>query len=99
MTRPNHSNLEVNAIDEKTSGKKSSEYAASLNNLGVLYRDMGQYEKSERVLLEAVAIRKDTLDQRDFHLAQCLSNLAFLYNRSGDFEKSERVFSGRPGDL
>ncbi len=38
--------LESKDITERTMGREHLSYAGSLNNLGYLYRDMGQYENS-----------------------------------------------------
>ncbi|MBK6859701.1 MAG: tetratricopeptide repeat protein [Saprospiraceae bacterium] len=42
---------------EKAIGKDHPDYAGSLNNLAILYSDMGNYQKAEPFFLEAKAIR------------------------------------------
>ena len=42
-------------------GKANAEYAWNLNNLGMLYYDLGQYAKAEGLYQESRSIREATL--------------------------------------
>lgn len=74
---------------EKYLGKENSEYAKCLNNLGVLYYDMGQYEKSIGYYQEALSIRKRVLGPDHPSYAYSLYNLAILFSGMGQFDQSE----------
>ncbi|MEZ4893634.1 MAG: tetratricopeptide repeat protein [Saprospiraceae bacterium] len=58
----------------------------SLNNLAIVYNDMGQY-KAELLLIEAKAILKKALGNEHPDYALSLNNLAGQYNMLGKYEK------------
>ncbi|MEB3827856.1 CHAT domain-containing protein [Phormidium sp. CCY1219] len=53
-------------------------YAASLNNLALLYDEMGRYADAEPLFLQAKEIRKVQLGENHPHYATSLNNLAGL---------------------
>ena len=61
----------------------------SMNNLGLLYLDMGDYAKAELLLGEALKIRRKALGPEDPNTATSLSNLAELYRAMGEYAKAE----------
>src|SRR5205085_6654222 len=73
----------------KRSEAVSSDYATCLNNLALLYEEMGGYYKAEPLLLQAVGIYKKVLGDTDPDYAQSLNNLAGLYENTGRYEKAE----------
>ncbi len=81
--------LESKAIQENALRKEHPNYAATLNSLASLYREMGNYEKAEAFHLESKAIRKKVLGTQDPNYAGSLINLATLYTTMGDYEKAE----------
>ncbi len=81
--------LESKAIREKVPGKVHPDYAGSLNNLAILYTDMGNYEKAESFHLEAKAIREKVPGNEHPDYAWTLSNLGMLYWEMGNYEKAE----------
>ncbi|MCF8247126.1 MAG: tetratricopeptide repeat protein [Saprospiraceae bacterium] len=84
--------LESKAIREKAVGKYHSDYAWSLNNLAILYRDIGQYDKAETLYLESKAIREKALGKEHPDYAGSLLNLANLYSDMGQYEKTETLY-------
>ena len=68
--------LEAKQIREKVLGKLHPDYAASCNNLAILYMDMGQYEKAEPLCLEAKQIREKVLGKLHPDYASSCNNLA-----------------------
>ncbi|MBK8491473.1 MAG: tetratricopeptide repeat protein [Saprospirales bacterium] len=58
MKKPNHSGSKPKPSGKKALGKEHPTDAASLNNLAILYTEMGQYGKAEPLWLEAKAIRE-----------------------------------------
>ncbi len=70
-------------------GREHPDYAASLQNLAVLYKNMGQYEKAEPLYLESKAIREKALGRENPAYAESLQNLAGLYQVMGKYEKAQ----------
>ena len=66
-----------------------ADYATSLNNLGVLYSDLGDYAKAEEYHLQSLAIRKKVLGEEHADYANSLYNLGNLYRDLGDYAKAE----------
>ena len=73
-------------------GKTGNEYAAALNNLGMIYDNIGRYSDAEPLLEEALSIRRRVLgaDHRD--TAQGLNNLALLYRNQGRYSDAEPLY-------
>jgi CHAT domain-containing protein/tetratricopeptide (TPR) repeat protein len=65
-------------------GEKHPAYADSLNNLAVLYREMGEHGKALPLLLEARDLRRQALGEKHPDYAQSLNNLALLYQHIGE---------------
>ena len=84
--------LEAKQIQEKVLGKEHPDYAASCNNLAILYKDMGQYEKAEPLYLEAKQIREKVLGKEHPDYAASCNNLAVLYKDMGQYEKAEPLY-------
>ena len=78
-------------IAVKESGKQSSMYTASLNNLGQAYREKGEYKKSEDYLVEALGIMTKTSGKNNEY-ANVLSNLGALYKLQGKYEESYKDY-------
>ena len=68
---------------------ESPDYAASLNSLGVLYSDMGDYKASEIYYMQAIEIRRKTLGEENPDYVQSLNNLGVLYSDMGDYKSSQ----------
>jgi len=81
--------LESKSIREKTLGKEHPDYEKSLNNLRILYREMGAHEKAEPLYLEARAIREKILGKEHPDYASILNSLGNLYHEMGAYEKAE----------
>ena len=64
--------------------------ASSLNNLALLYKDMGDYAKAEPLYKEALEIRQKVLGQEHPDTALSLNNLAALYGRWTTMPKPNR---------
>ena len=82
----------MTTIYEKILGKEHSDYATSLNNLGLLYWTIGDYAKAERYYLEAIAIYEKTLGKEHYDYAKSLNNLGILYKDVGNYVKAETCF-------
>jgi CHAT domain-containing protein len=64
------------------------DYAQSLHNLAVLYRDMGDYPKALPLHKQARDLRKKVLGEQHPDYAHGLYNLAGLYRDMGDYPKA-----------
>ncbi len=84
--------LKAKLIRERTVGKEHPDYANILNNLAVLYKNMGHYEKAEMHYLETIAINEKKLGKGNPDYCWVASNLANLYKRMGRFDIAELLF-------
>ncbi|MBK9722535.1 MAG: CHAT domain-containing protein [Saprospiraceae bacterium] len=84
--------LEAKAIREKAIGKEHPDYVWSLNNLALLYKDIGNYQKAEPLYLEAKAISEKTVGKVHPDYAMILNNMAVCYKEMGNYEKAEPPF-------
>ena len=66
--------------------------ADSLNNLAVLYQDMGQYAKAEPLFQRSLEIREAKLGKDHPDVAASLNNLAVLYQDMGQYAKAEPLY-------
>src|SRR5206468_3823153 len=66
-------------IFKKALGDRHPRYAATLDNLAMLYQAMGAYAKAVPLHQKALDIRKQTLGDRHPDYATSLHNLAGLY--------------------
>ena len=73
-------------------GENHPDYAASLNNLAMLYQAMGDYAKAEPLFRQALEIRKKALGENHPDYATSLNNLAVLYQAMGDYAKAEPLY-------
>ena len=60
-----------------------------LDNLGILYRALGEYAKAEAYYLQALEIRKKALGMEHPDVATSLNNLGILYHDLGEYTKAE----------
>ena len=79
---------EILAVLRKELGPEHPETAQALNNLGELYRAVGDYSKAEMLFKEALSIGEKTLGPEHPGVAIILKNMAGLYKSIGYHEKS-----------
>jgi tetratricopeptide (TPR) repeat protein len=65
-------------------GQRHPYYAQSLNNLGVLYRDMGDHTSALPLLRQALEIYSAELPENHAGYALCLDNLAVSHQNVGE---------------
>jgi tetratricopeptide (TPR) repeat protein len=82
--------LEAVAIRERIV-PDSSDLAATLNNLGNLYGDMGRLDDSARVQERSLAIKEKVNGPDHYFLAQSLSNLANVYIEQKRLDEAEAM--------
>jgi|HubBroStandDraft_1064217.scaffolds.fasta_scaffold00064_16 tetratricopeptide (TPR) repeat protein len=68
------------------------DYAAALNDLGLMYRDLGNYNGSERLLRESLAMERRLLGDKHPELALALNNLGLVERRNGDLAGAAGTF-------
>jgi serine/threonine-protein kinase len=68
------------------------DYADALNDFGLLLRDQGDYDQSEKVLQESLAMYRRLLGDRHPLLGNALNNLALVQERKGDLVTAESTF-------
>ena len=76
-------------IGRTTVGERHPDYAASLNNLGGLYRETNQRDKAVPLFQEAMEIRRDVLGERHPLYAASLNNMGLLYRELGELDAAE----------
>ncbi|MDO8368261.1 MAG: tetratricopeptide repeat-containing protein [Saprospiraceae bacterium] len=79
-------------IQEKVLGKEHPDYATSLHQMALLYRDKSEFAHAESLMLEAKNIREKALGKDHPDYASSLNNLGGLYRFKGDLEQSERMY-------
>jgi tetratricopeptide (TPR) repeat protein len=68
------------------------DYAAALNDLGLMLRDQGDYAQSEQLLVESLAMERKLLGGKHSELALMLNNLGMVQRRKGDLADAERTY-------
>ena len=66
--------------------------ATDLNNLGLLYYNLGEYAKAEPLYKRALGISEKALGPDHPSVALGLYNLGSLYDTLGDYEKAEPLY-------
>ena len=70
-------------------GERHPNYASSLNNLAMLYRETGDYAAAEPLFRQALEIRRAALGEGHPDYAISLNSLASLYHVMGDYAAAE----------
>ncbi len=90
-------------LRKKSTGVRHREYAASLNNLGLMYQSVGDYGRAEDCIRRATEIWQEVLGDKHPDYAAGLRNLASIYRQSGDGERAtsvcRKVLEINPGDV
>lgn len=86
--------LNQKALDiRSTKAKGTAVHAASLNNMAVLYKELGEYEESEKLINQAIAINEEKLEKTQIPLAITLNNKAMLYQTLGRYDEAEKLMN------
>jgi CHAT domain-containing protein/tetratricopeptide (TPR) repeat protein len=76
----------------KNLGKVDSGYVGDLDNLAILYMDMGRFGESEVLLLEALQLNEQIYGKQTTNYAWILNNLAMLYEDIGQDSRAEKYY-------
>jgi len=68
------------------------DYAAALNDLGLMLRDHGDYDESEKLLNESLAMEQRLVGDRHAQTALYLNNLGLVQHRKGSLAEAESTF-------
>ncbi len=79
-------------LSEKALGPDHPDTATTLNNLGLLYRSIGDYTKTELLYQRALKINEKALGPDHPATALALNNLAWLYYSLGNYAKAEPLY-------
>ncbi|MDA9161958.1 CHAT domain-containing protein, partial [Crocinitomicaceae bacterium] len=71
---------------------ESKDYASSLNNLGLVYQKIGDYNAAEPLLKESLEIRKKTLGEEHPVFASGLENLGNFYSVIGNHLAAKEMY-------
>lgn len=69
-----------------------ADYGISLNNLALLYSDMGDYMLAEPLYKQSLEINKKVLGVEHPYYVMSLNNLGILYYESGDYKSAELLY-------
>jgi tetratricopeptide (TPR) repeat protein len=68
------------------------DYADALNDLGLLLRDKGDYDQSEKLLQESLAMYRRLMGDRHPYVATALMNLGLVQHRKGNLAEAESTY-------
>lgn len=77
----------------KDKAELEGELSTALNDVGTIYRIVGDYKKAEVFLTEALEIRERVFGPNSDEVAQALNNIAGVYRFKGDYDKAEKSYS------
>ncbi len=81
------------AIREKALGPDHPDVAATLNNLGSVYKEQGRYEEAEPLHVRALAIREKSLGPDHPSVATSLNSLGNLCTDQGRYEEAKALYT------
>jgi tetratricopeptide (TPR) repeat protein len=91
------------ALRGESLGEGHPEYAATLNNLGLMHQSVGDYARAEAMIRQATEIWKKVLGEQHPDYAAGLRNLATIYRSSGDGDRARsacrKVLEINPDDV
>jgi tetratricopeptide (TPR) repeat protein len=78
-------------LRKESLGEKHPEYAASLNNLGLMYQSVGDYARAAELIRGATEIWETVLSDQYPDYVAGLKNLASVYHSGGDSGRARAV--------
>ena len=73
---------------DKQKQSTSVEYTETLNSLGIIYRNLGEFKNAEKCYLKAISIR-NSLPTKQGHKPKYQNNLGYLYLQIGLYDEAE----------
>jgi CHAT domain-containing protein len=84
--------VKTEAICKELLGTEHPYYHASLNNLALLYKSMGDHARAEPLYRRVLELRKQVLGENHPHYALSLNNLAALHRAMGEYPRAEEGY-------
>ncbi|MDD3236243.1 MAG: tetratricopeptide repeat protein, partial [Candidatus Cloacimonetes bacterium] len=79
---------QVLPILQELFGERHPETANSLNNIGVVYDNKGEYDKALQYFEQALSIRQESLEEGHPSTILALNNIAEMYDKMGNLGKA-----------
>lgn len=85
-------NLRFIRLSEETNGQNGLT-AGSYGNIGLVYRNLGDYNKSLEYYFKALEIRKDVLGEKHPTTAGSYGNIGVVYHNLGEYDKALEFYN------
>ena len=85
-------NLRFIRLSEETNGQNETT-ADAYNNIGVVYRDLGDYDKALEYYFKALEITKEVLGEKHPDTASSYNNIGAVYHKLGDYDKALEFYN------
>lgn len=82
--------LELKKISENRRQTKNAEYAALVNQLGILYIQMNQYEKVRDLFVLSLNVYKKRWGENNIYFAKTAMDLGNFHRIQGQYEEAEK---------
>jgi len=82
--------LEIKKVFENRGQSKNIKYAGLLNQLGILYIQMGKNDLVRDLLLQSGEIYRKRFGDKNVYFAKVLNDLGNFYRQTGNFEGAEK---------
>lgn len=80
-------NLRFIQLSEETNGQNDTT-ADAYNNIGIVYQNLGDYDKALEYYFKALEITKDVLGEKHRDTAMSYNNIGAVYDDLGDYDKA-----------
>jgi tetratricopeptide (TPR) repeat protein len=81
-------------LAQEAFGDSDPHTLTSMNNLAVVYNDLGRYDDAEPLMVKALQRTKDLFGERSTDTTSCMSTLASVYVHQGRYELAESLYAG-----
>lgn len=85
-------NLRFIRLSEETNGQNGIT-AGSYGNIGLVYRNLGEYDKALEYYFKALEIRKDVLGEKHPNTAGSYGNIGVVYHNLEDYDKALEFYN------
>lgn len=85
--------LAIKKIFENRAQSKNIEYAGLLNQLGILYIQMGKNDQVRDLLVQSGEIYRKRFGDQNVYFAKVLNDLGNFYRQTGNYEGAEKQLS------
>ena len=82
----------LSLLKKEIYSEKHGNVAAIYNNLGIVYRDLGQYSQAKEYCEKALIITKETYGENNGDVAVSYNDLGVLYRKLGQYCEAREYF-------